>query len=390
VAKQSDSFGDGVPFVVWVVLWALAPAATIALYGHDAIEQISSTMIGRDFTNLWVAGKLVLSGQASCAFDVDCFRSAMAQDLGLVARQNYSYPPHALFLAAPFALLPYMPALVVWTVTGIIFFSLCARPYLPGGFPIYLAAFTSAGWLNIWAGHYGFFFGGLWLLFFTLIEKHPGSAGAVAAILTFKPHLGLMIAATAIRKRQVFACALIGVAVVVGTSAIAFGPATWTSFLVDTAGMQGKILTTPAPEGYFRLMPSAYVAFGRGAFGAAMQVLFALAAVWMLWRNRGWDAFSAATATFLLLPYAFNYDMTVVCLGIAICLYRNWSRLSPFERAGLFLAFLSPQLTLYAPPVVPMILAYALAIQLRAGARPDVSRDRSGPAAHIPAPTSPG
>ena len=125
------------------------------------MSPLGGQMLGRDFSNLWFAGQLALSGNAACAFDVGCFRSALADSPGITTAQNYSHPPHALFIALPFATLPYYAALALWTLADILFFSLCALPFLPRGFPSYLAAFTTAGWPYIWNGHYRFLIGGL-------------------------------------------------------------------------------------------------------------------------------------------------------------------------------------------------------------------------------------
>jgi hypothetical protein len=312
-----------------------------------------------------MAGKLAWSGNFTCIFDPNCFRANLVETLGLTAHQNYSYPPHALFIAMPFARLPYYVALAVWLIAGILFFTACASSYLPKGFPKYLAAFTTAGWLNIWAGHYGFLLGGLWLLFFRWLDQRPSQAGVVAGLLTFKPHLGLMIAVTSLKRWPAIVTAIATTGALILFSAIVFGAQRWTDFLFATSVTQGEILTAPDPDFYFRMMPSAYVGFGRGLAGAAAQLAFAAAAIALLWRNRRWDAFSAATATFIIVPYVFNYDMTVTCLGFAILLYQHWERLPWFQRAAIFFAFWSPELTFYVPPMLPFVLLYALRLQLQ-------------------------
>jgi hypothetical protein len=376
--EQSDG---GVPFVPWAVLWLLGGVVSWILIFRDVTQPDPRHVIGRDFSNLWMAGKLAWSGHFACIFDPSCFRANLVQTLGLTAKQNYSYPPHALFIAMPFALLPYFVALALWTGAGIVFFTACAKPFLPKGFPFWLPAFTTAGWLTIWNGHYGFLLGGLWLLFFHSIETRPSRAGAIAGLLTFKPHMGVMVAATALKRPLAVAVAIAATVGLVIASAIVFGPHRWSDFLFATTTTQGEILSSPVPELYFRMMPSAYVNFGRGLSGAAAQIAFATVAIALLWRSRQWDAFSAATATFLIVPYVFNYDMTVVCLGFAICLFQHWQTLRLWERAGLFFGFLSPELTFHIPQLVPFGLLYALALQLEVSGGLKSSQSSTGPAA---------
>lgn len=368
---SKQTFGNGIPFVAWMLLWLLGGVVALVSLADDLLIPGINHMIGRDFTNLWVAGKLIWAGTPGCAFDVNCFRLAMYRNLDVLALQNYSYPPPALFIAAPFALVPYYVALATWTVFGVLFFIWCARPFLPKGFPPLLAVLTPAATINIWNGHYAFLLGGLWLLCFRNLERQPKRAGIFAGLLTLKPHLGVMIAATMLRNWRALAAAVLATLALVILSGLIFGPEPWSGFLFGTTAEQQEILTRSSAEFYFRMMPSAYVAFGKGFPGIIAQVISAAGAIVLLARSRKWNAFSAATATFLIVPYAFNYDMTVACLGFAIALYVRWSSMRWFERAIFIVAFVSPELTYFVPFIVPPALIGALYLQLR-----EVSADR--------------
>lgn len=80
-------------------------------------------------------------------------------------------------------------------------------------------------------------------------------------------------------------------------------------------------------------------------------------------------AFIAATATFLILPYSFKYDMTVASLGFALALFRQWHTLSVLERAALIAGYVSPQMTFLAGPLgiplAPLALLIGLLVQVR-------------------------
>ena len=93
-------------------------------------------------------------------------------------------------------------------------------------------------------------------------------------------------------------------------------------------------------------------------------------------------AFISATATFLILPYAFNYDMTVVSLGFALMLFRNWDDLPVWQRAALIGGYLSPQMTFLGKilevPIAPAVLLAGLYAQ-SASACPRPGRTRSCP-----------
>jgi len=356
-----------IPFVPWVSMWLAGASFAFVLYVKDILEPTLDHRIGRDFTNMWTGGRLVLEGRADCAFDLDCYRAAMMRHLDMPSLQNFSYPPHTFFIDAPFATMPYYLALVLWTVVGVLFFMWCAKPYLPRGFAPILAALTPAGCINIWNGHYGFILGGLWLLFFRYFrDDKPLSAGVVAGLLTFKPHMGILIAATALWKRKILLVGALTTLALILLSAFVFGPDTWWDFFTKTTAVQAEILNRNSADSYFKMMPTPYVTWWRNSPGLfAEEVVIMLTAV-LLWQYRKWDAFIASTVTFLILPYAFNYDMTVACLGFVLLLYRDWDDLNLKEKAGLLLAFLTPNLTYayYVAWIVPIILLYALYIQL--------------------------
>ena len=62
--NRTHRFGDGVPFVIWMLLWLLGAVVAVVLRGSDILRPGLDRMIGRDFTNLWEGGKLVLAGEA--------------------------------------------------------------------------------------------------------------------------------------------------------------------------------------------------------------------------------------------------------------------------------------------------------------------------------------
>jgi alpha-1,2-mannosyltransferase len=344
------------PFVFWASLWGLGAATFVALIGIDYFLSAGRDVIGRDFMNLWLAGKLTLASRVPDIFDVATYQQAVIDFFGKALPLNYSYPPHALLLAIPFALMPYYVAFFVFSALGIVLFTLAARPYMP--FPAVYAAFTPATLLCLWFGHYGLLLGALWLVFFRLFGT--ARAGLAAAVMTFKPHMGFLIALAALRNRQTMLWAVAGTLLLGAASLAAFGLQPWQRFFQDTTSAQADLLVR-GTDGvfYYRMMPSAYVAYGRGLVGIVLHAVFAIAALWIVARSK-LDPFVYATATFLILPYAFNYDMTVVCLGFAIMLYSRWGKLTMLERGIAAAAFLSPQLTFFVNFLVPPLLLAGL------------------------------
>jgi len=334
---------------------------------YDVLAPDLGTPPGRDFSNFYTAGKLALEGQAHLAFDINTFRLALREYVGDLTLQNYSYPPQALFIAVPFAMLPYGLSFALWTLLGLGFFYWAAKPHV--AFAPILAILTPAAAVNVWNGHYGLLLGGLWLLFFRLLEKRPVAAGLIASAMTFKPHMGLFVGLSALSKWRATLAAIVGIVALIALSAWVFDPASWYGFIGETLSAQTEILTRAKNEFYFRMMPSAFTSYGRGKFAIAVQLVIIVATIALLYRYRRIDAFVLATATFLVVPYVFVYDMTVACLGFAIVLWRDWGMLRKWERTVLTMAFLVPVIALeinrLGAMIAPPILLAALYIQTK-------------------------
>jgi hypothetical protein len=347
-------------FVYWTCLWLVGLSFAAVLVFKDIFLPQLGDSPGRDFANLYTAGKLALDGNAYQDFDMDSFRLALRDTFGFFIQQNYSYPPHALLLAAPFALMPYWLAFAAWTAVSAGLFYKAARSHVP--FAPALAVLTPAAALNMWNGHYGLILGALWLFFFA---SRGAKAGWIASLMTIKPHMGLFIGLAALRDWRTVVAAIAGTFGLVALSVALFEPASWYGFVNNTIADQTEILTRPNAEFYFKLMPSAYTAFGRGFLAVVLQLIFGGIALWLIIRSRRIDPFALATATFLIVPYVFVYDMTVACLGFAIIIWRDWARLFFAEKTILTLAFLVPNVTLGLPALAPPILLMALWIQTR-------------------------
>ena len=98
-------------------------------------------------------------------------------------------------------------------------------------------------------------------------------------------------------------------------------------------------------------------------YGLAGHLIFAAAALLLLSRN--FNVFTAATATFLVLPYAFHYDMTVANLGFAMLIFTRWEAMKLPEKLAACLGFLAPEFTTFGTWFVPPILLAGLYVQVR-------------------------
>jgi hypothetical protein len=112
------------------------------------------------------------------------------------------------------------------------------------------------------------------------------------------------------------------------------------------------VATAQYPNWYVQ-MTTPYLGYGMLGWLA-----FAAGAIFLL--TRRFDVFTAATATFLIAPYGFHYDMTVVCLGFGLLLFQNWRSMPPWQCLVCALAFLSPVMVRAGTWLVPPLLLAGL------------------------------
>ena len=333
--------GNMLVYVLWLA--GFLGTAVVGLTGAHLIP-ISE----RDFVSLWVAGKLAAGGHAAQIFDIKSLRAAAAAYAGTTYKIAFPYPPHILFFAVPLSWLPLTVSFFVWQAISALLFCLDARRYLPAGMPPILTVLTPSAVLNVTYGQNGLLLGALWLFAFN------GSAPS-AALLTVKPHIGFLVAVEMIRRKLVLRTSFIAIGLV-GVSALLFGFAAWHASLANAATGQFNMITSGKYPNWLVQMTTPFVGYGYiGWF------LFAVVAGVLL--TRCFNVFTAATATFLISPYGFHYDMTVVCLGFGVLLFERWRSMPPWQAFVCALAYLSPVLVRAGTWLVPPILLLGLYAQ---------------------------
>jgi len=376
------------PERLWTLAWLFVLLLAALLFVPDAAAtqftpwpSIRGTAIwGRDFANVYTSGTLALEGRLDLLYDLKGYSAW--QDAffnGGLKHHNYSYPPPTLLYTWAFALLPYPVALLSWLLLTGAAFAAAARPYLrDAGLPAWIALIAPATLLNVWAGHYGLLIGALWLGAFHLLPRRPVLAGILIGLMLVKPHLAILAPLILARRGEWKAFAAAGgtAAALAAVSTLVFGPELWRTWLSITVGVQGAMVDDVGTF-FLTMMPT--VVPGVSAFGFpgpaawAVQILFAGAAVAALLLHMPKDSRTAGlaggVATFLVLPYAFNYDMTVPGLAALLLLARLRNAPGGGPSFLLLLAFLLPLTVqtfgLLHLPAPPLILAALLALMLR-------------------------
>ncbi len=306
-----------------------------------------------DFVNVWAAGKLVLEGHASAAYDWPVHKAMEVVALGhpFEGYFGWHYPPVFLFVATGLALVPYTAAHLLWIV---------------GTFPAYLLAIrtiigTPVGWLmaaafpavlcNFVVGQNGFLSAALFGAALVMLVESPILAGLYIGVLTFKPHLGLLIPIALIAGGywRAFASATIAGALLALASWAVFGTEAWQAFAGNLGHTSHAFLSNGWAD--WRKLQTAFgltrTLGGSESLAWTVQAIVALGAatvVAAVWRSRTRfeiKAMTLATASLLATPYLYTYDLVVLAVPLAF-LFRlaGMSGFLPYELSGIALACL--------------------------------------------------
>ena len=371
-------------FYTWVL--ALLFSSIIFAYDfggfsrHAGLSINGEALWGRDFANVYSAGQLTLQHGLTQLYDIKAYQAWQSDWFGGgIKNHNYSYPPVTLLYTWVFALVPYGVALGLWLFgTGAAFYC-AARPYLQrAGLSPWLAIASPATIGCIWAGHYGMLLGALWLGAWHFLPRRPKLAGVLIGLMIIKPHLAILIPLVLLRRRAwvTIVTAAITVTGLILASVIIFGPELWRIYLTQTTAVQADMIGH-ADTLYSVMMPTTAPALLRLGFSLSgaliIQAIVAVLSAAALWRWLPADpyvaCFATAVATFLVLPYGFFYDMTIIGIAVIILLYQIQNDTPRWQMAIITLACLLPVMIIiinhFRIPAGPILMAGILTVLLR-------------------------
>jgi alpha-1,2-mannosyltransferase len=349
---------DGV-LLALTSLSLMAPVLAIYWPAGNGLD-VTGYPLGRDFINVWSGPQVAFGDKVATLFDLRAYHDAIGTLFGRpLPFHNWGYPLFTLLAFWPLAQLPYFGALALWTFGLFAVFALVVvreiepSRRLPA---LMLLALAPACLLNTIGGQNGFLSAALLLGGVLYIDRRPILAGVLIGLLTFKPHLGVVLpfALLALRAWRVIASAAVTALALVASSAAVFGLDAWAKYLTATSAFQTSLLQHF--EGFYTTMMVSVLACLRAAgmsYASAIsaQALVSVAtiagAVWAV--RHATDpcarAFILVTATMLSTPYAFSYDLTSLA---AVLVWLMVGRLPSTPAAGTVyaLAWLAPPATM--------------------------------------------
>ena len=282
---------------------------------------------GHDFIQFWAASYLGLAGHAQDAYSTQLLLKATQVAIPTSKTVfTWSYPPSFYLMILPLALLPYMLAYSAFILSTLGGYILVLRRIVRGNTAMWcLAGFSGLG-LNIIQGQNAFLTAALTGAALLNLERRPVLAGIFIGLLSIKPHLALLfpVALIAIGAWRTFITAAITALTLTAIGTTILGVSTLKAFLANFAYVRillegGGFPWSKMPTGFVFLrmlhMPvtGAYLIHAIVSVGAAIVV-------WRVWRScQDWQLRGATlmTATFLISPYVFDYDLAWLAFPIA-------------------------------------------------------------------------
>ena len=293
--------------------------------------------LGTDFSQVWAAGVSVLAGHPELPFD-PVLHAAAQRDLFAPDTPFYGwhYPPYFLGVAALTALLPYVPALLLWQATTLLCYLLVVRRIMPHPLTLLLAAAFPAVFVNMGHGHNGFLTAALLGGGLLLLDRRPVLAGMLLGLLVYKPQFGLVLPVALIAGRRWTATvsAASTVALLTLATVAAFGMESWRAFRSSMTFTRTVVLEEGA-TGWEKIQSAFAAVRALGAdIGTAYVVQGILTcgvtlALACMWRGRADTRLKSAAlmaGTLLSTPYVLDYDMVVLGPALAFAASWEWDR----------------------------------------------------------------
>ena len=313
--------------------------------------------VGTDFIAFWTAARVTVEGLGIDPWIVQDLAAFQASKFpGLAGPTAWVHPPTMLLMVWPLGHLPFGAAFIAWTVVGLAAFLGSLWLVIRGerlAWPL-LLAFPGL-WLGIAQGQTQFVVAALMGGALMLLPRYPAMAGVAIGLLAIKPHLAILFPLVLIAGgyRRAFVAAAVTAGGFFALSALAFGPASIQSWF-DGMSLVGAAVDENALPVYKFVTPyTSLRLLGLPEVPAllvhACVALLVVWAVWTLWRrsdDRRIRGSALVLGTFLVSPYAADYDLAVLAFPIAwmglLGLESGWLRR---DRNLLVLAWVLPVVT---------------------------------------------
>ncbi len=298
------------------------------IYNSNGYFDMRGHPLGTDFASFYTAAKLALQGKAAYTYDFTVHFAAQKEAFGSEHSQYYSfsYPPTFLLILIPFGMMPYFMALTLWLGLTLIFFITMLKKITGRKETILLSLAFPAIFLTIGHGQNAFLTSGLLAGGLYYLDRKPILAGIFIGLLSFKPHLGLLIPIVLVISAhwRVFFYATLTMVSFVVLSWLAFGTETWTAFLQSASATQntlnsGVVALYKMQSLFASIRYSGADLFTAYAAHSILALIVIATVIWIWTREVSIHLKHAAlcVGTLLITPFLLDYDLTILAIPIA-------------------------------------------------------------------------
>src|SRR5918998_2279842 len=304
-----------------------------------------------DFDAFYLAAQMVWRGEIDQAYRFATLTRAQEAFFGAPRFLPWTYPPQFSLFIAPLAFLPFGAAYGLFTATTLVAYLVTLKRIAGEDFTVVLLMISPAIGITIVCGQNGFLVGTLIGLTCLGLEERRASAGLPLGLMIIKPHLAVAFAVYTLITRR-WSTVFIATTTVTTSSVLAtalLGPEIWAAFYNGMGEARDFLEKGMYP--LFRMI-SPYAAlrsFGLSAttaFTAQVLVAVLVLAMVCLAVRRGFALRQSlglsAIASLLISPYAYDYDLPIFGIGLALLLPNLRQLGNEREQAALYiLSFLT-------------------------------------------------
>ncbi|WP_063621729.1 glycosyltransferase family 87 protein [Bradyrhizobium sp. Ec3.3] len=302
-----------------------------------------------DFDDFHIVAQRVWLGDVHQAYQLDKLFQMQREMFGATNFLPWTYPPQFNVLIAPLALLPIGLAYFLFTAATLAFFLVTLRAIAGRAFALVLVVTFPALAVTLSCGQNGFLTAGLIGLICLNVEKRDASgqvfAGLALAAMVIKPHLAVAMAVYLLITRRwvTLLTAAIGVLASSVLCTLLFGPQIWPA-LFDAVRASASYLERGSYP-LFRMISSYAALHTLGVapalafWGQAICAGLALLAIGVAVARKLSPRTAlgvAALVSVMISPYAYDYDLPIVGIGLALLIPDLTRAASSAERGIIY------------------------------------------------------
>lgn len=360
---------------IFLALYACCGAVLIisAAVSGNGLTDCLGRPLGADFSHYWVASSLAKAGDPAAVYNSQEFLAAQEAFFKVKFPLPWLYPPTYLLLVLPLALLPYLPALAVWLVVTLGAYLAVVRRIAPHPRTLWLALAFPGTFQNFFHGQNGFMSAALLGGGLLLLNRSPLTGGFLLGLLSYKPHLWVLVplALVAGRRWRALMAAMAAALAMVLVSWLALGQQVWIAYWHNISLPMTLLREGFLPIDKMVTVFSALLQFGTGlATALVVQTVIMIAvggAIFGLWRRETAFAVQASglvLGILLFTPYSFSYDLMLLAIPLAWLGWEGYTKeWLPGEQLFLvlgwtmpFMAIIGGQLKVQLAPLILVAL----------------------------------